>query len=438
MMKTSKAKKYLFLFLAAAALVFLAWLAVSPNLRSRDNEIASMPEIGVHFIDVGQGDATLLDLGEEHVLIDGGRGSQARDYLAGKGIGKLDLLVATHPDADHIGGLDEVLGSLEVEEVWDSGTVNDTLAYQAYVAGVAGEGLSMTLVGRGTVQTFANGARLEVLSPTTISNSDLNNSSIVLRLTYGEFSYLFMGDAEVEVESALLMNGTVLDSDVLKVGHHGSPSSTSQAFAAAVSPGAAVISVGPNSYGHPSQTILDRLQNLGAVIYRTDLTGTIVLSTDGGDWNPGAEDRSGVYVIRSKNSGLVMDVYNGGRDNGTNIIQWPYHGGLNQLWRFQGTGDSYYTITSVLNPQYSIDVHGGGSAMGNRVIQYTARPWQINQKWRLLENPDGSVSFRSQLAEASGTGYLLDVYGGGKAAGVNVIQWLGHSGDNQRWYLEAR
>ena len=438
MIITSKAKKYLFLFLTAAALVFLAYLAVSPNLRSRDNKIASMPEIGVHFIDVGQGDATLLDLGEEHVLIDGGRYGAALAYLQDQGISSLDLVVATHPDADHIGGLDDVISSLGVEEVWDGGTVNDTLAYDAYKSSILTKGLSMSPVRRGEVQAFANGARLEVLSPSAISNSDLNNSSLVLRLTYGDFSYLFMGDAETEVESALLMNGTVLDSDVLKVGHHGSPSSTSQAFAAAVSPGAAVISVGPNSYGHPSQTILDRLQNLGAVIYRTDLTGTIVLTTDGGDWNPGGEDRSGVYVIRSKNSGLVMDVYNGGRENATNIIQWPYHGGLNQLWRFQATGDGYYTITSVLNPQYSIDVHGGGSTMGNRVIQYTSRPWQINQKWRLLENPDGSVSFRSQLAEASGTGYLLDVYGGGKTAGVNVIQWLGHFGDNQRWYLEAR
>lgn len=147
-------------------------------------------------------------------------------------------------------------------------------------------------------------------------------------------------------------------------------------------------------------------------------------------------DYSGIYVIRSKNSNLAMDVFNGGRDNGTNIIQWPAHGGLNQQWRFQRTVDGYYTLTSVLNPQYSIDVYGGGTTIGNRVIQYTSLPHQINQKWKLVKNSDGSMSFMSQLAESSGTGYLLDVYGGGTTAGVNVIQWQGHYGNNQRWYLE--
>lgn len=147
-------------------------------------------------------------------------------------------------------------------------------------------------------------------------------------------------------------------------------------------------------------------------------------------------DYSGIYEIRSKNSQLVMDVYGGGRDNATNIIQWPRHGGLNQQWSVVQTGDGYYTVTSVLNPQFSVDVYGGGTTIGNRVIQYWSRPWQINQKWRLVRMPDGTVSFMSQLSEESGKFYLLDVYGGGKTAGVNVIQWSGHYGDNQRWFLD--
>lgn len=147
-------------------------------------------------------------------------------------------------------------------------------------------------------------------------------------------------------------------------------------------------------------------------------------------------DYSGIYEIRSKNSQLVMDVYGGGRENATNIIQWPRHGGLNQQWSVVQTGDGYYTVTSVLNPQFSVDVYGGGTSIGNRVIQYWSRPWQINQKWRLVRMPDGTVSFMSQLSEVSKTYYLLDVYGGGKTAGVNVIQWTGHYGDNQRWFLD--
>lgn len=147
------------------------------------------------------------------------------------------------------------------------------------------------------------------------------------------------------------------------------------------------------------------------------------------------KDYSGTYVIRSKNSNLVMDVYDGGTTEGTNIIQYSYHGGVNQQWKFESLNNGYYKITSVLNPEYSIDVYGGGTTMGNRVIQYHYHGG-INQQWKIMENADGSISLMSRLAEESGTGYLLDVFGGGKTEGVNVIQWVSNNGDNQKWYLE--
>lgn len=147
-------------------------------------------------------------------------------------------------------------------------------------------------------------------------------------------------------------------------------------------------------------------------------------------------DLSGIYFIRSKNSNLVMDIYNGGRDNGNRIIQWPFHGGLNQQWNIKGTGDGYYTITSVLNPKYSMDVFGGGIGIGTNVIQYSSLPTQLNQKWKLQDNGDGSFSFKSQLSIVNNRDYVLDVYGGGMTAGVNVIQWQSHGGANQRWYLQ--
>ncbi|MBP1919008.1 RICIN domain-containing protein [Youngiibacter multivorans] len=148
------------------------------------------------------------------------------------------------------------------------------------------------------------------------------------------------------------------------------------------------------------------------------------------------KDWGGTYFIRSKKSNLVMDVFGGGTEMGTNIIQWSYHGGLNQQWKFESLENGYYKITSVLNPQYSLDVYGGGTDLGNRVIQWNYHGG-INQQWKIIENDDGSVSLMSRLAEESGTGYLLDVYGGGMDAGVNVIQWTAHYGDNQRWYLES-
>ncbi|SHJ75285.1 RICIN domain-containing protein, partial [Parasporobacterium paucivorans] len=146
-------------------------------------------------------------------------------------------------------------------------------------------------------------------------------------------------------------------------------------------------------------------------------------------------DYSGIYNIRSKNSSLVMDVYGGGTVEGTNIIQWGYHGRENQQWRFASLGNGYYKITSVLNPSFSLDVYGGGTNLGNRVIQWTYHGG-TNQQWKIIENADGSCSLMSRLAVENGTRYVLDVYGGGTVEGVNVIQWSGNNGDNQKWYLE--
>ncbi len=147
------------------------------------------------------------------------------------------------------------------------------------------------------------------------------------------------------------------------------------------------------------------------------------------------EDISGVYNIRSKNSNLVMDVYNGGTDQGVNVIQWPLHGRSNQQWKFETLNNGYYKITSMLSGM-SIDVYNGGTNLGNRVIQW---PYHggINQQWKIIKNSDDTYSLMSRLAEESGTGYILDVFGGGMDQGVNVIQWTAHYGNNQKWILES-
>ena len=147
------------------------------------------------------------------------------------------------------------------------------------------------------------------------------------------------------------------------------------------------------------------------------------------------KDYSGIYNIRSKNSDLVMDVYGGGTDQGVNVIQWPHLGQSNQEWKFESLGNGYYKVTSMLS-EMSLDVYGGGTSLGNKVIQW---PYHggTNQQWKIIENADGSVSLMSRLAEESGTGYLLDVFGGGMDQGVNVIQWTAHFGDNQKWLLES-
>lgn len=166
-----------------------------------------------------------------------------------------------------------------------------------------------------------------------------------------------------------------------------------------------------------------------------DSQGNLYIANTGNSTINKIVNYSGTYAIRSKNSNLLMDVYNGGKEQGTNIIQWPATGGANQKWKFELLDNGYYKITSVLNPTFSLDVYNAGATLGNRVIQW---PYHggANQQWKLIENADGTISFMSRMSLGT-TNYVLDVYGGGKDQGVNVIQWTSHYADNQKWYLDA-
>ncbi len=240
------------------------------------------PEVlTMHFIDVGQGDAILIDKGDTDILVDGGPSStNVLAYLQGQDIADIDLLVATHPHADHIGGLPDVLAQYQVSEIWVDGDTATSQTYQKFAAAVASEGATVHKVARGYT-TQMNGLDIAVLNPTSQLTDDPNEDSVVLRLTCGEVSVLLAGDATSDSEASMLAAGLALDSDVLKVGHHGSSTSTSAAFLAAVTPKDAVISVGAgNTYGHPHQETLDRLTAAGATVHRTDQDGTVVLTSD--------------------------------------------------------------------------------------------------------------------------------------------------------------
>jgi beta-lactamase superfamily II metal-dependent hydrolase len=238
------------------------------------------PSLTIHFIDVGQGDAILIDRGDTDILVDGGPTSASvLAYLQGQGVADIDLLVATHPHADHVGGLADVLAQYQVSEVWVNGDAATSQAYQDFAAAVATEGATVREVTRGYA-TQVGGLDIAVLNPSQLTG-DLNEDSVVLRLVCGEVSVLLTGDATSDSEVNMLATGLALDSDVLKVGHHGSATSTSAAFLAAVTPKDAVISVGAgNVYGHPAQATLDRLAAPGATVYRTDLDGMVVLISD--------------------------------------------------------------------------------------------------------------------------------------------------------------
>ena len=235
----------------------------------------------VHFIDVGQGDAILIDRGETDILVDGGPTSASvLAYLQSQAVANIDLLVATHPHADHIGGLADVLAQYQVSEIWVSGDTATSQIYQDFATAVAAEGATVRDVTR-SYTTQMNGLDIVVLNPMSELTGDPNEDSVVFRLTCGGVSVLLTGDATSDSEASMLAAGLVLNSDVLKVGHHGSSTSTASAFLAAVTPKDAVISVGAgNTYGHPTQETLDRLAAAGATVYRTDQDDTVVLTSD--------------------------------------------------------------------------------------------------------------------------------------------------------------
>lgn len=246
--------------------------------------------LSVHFIDVGQGDCTLIRCGETEILIDAGEqeaGDTVVQYLQGQRIRSLDYVIATHPHSDHIGGLPRVLREVPAEHVLVSdipeADLPTTASYERFLDAVEQASLTLEIVSPGDRFTLDQGAVLEILGPLGTDYKSLNNYSVVARLTYGDNSFLFTGDMEEKAEKELLAAQSLAPVDVLKVGHHGSSTSTKKKFLEAVTPAMAVIECGDNSYNHPNANTVKRLEDYTDKIYRTDLLGTIVMVANGRD-----------------------------------------------------------------------------------------------------------------------------------------------------------
>lgn len=237
----------------------------------------------VHFLDVGQGDAAVIQCGGQTLMIDGGpskRSDYIYSWLKRHGITTIDYMIATHTDADHIGGLSGALNYANVGTAYCSSTTGTTKTFKSFVKYLAQQGKSITVPSAGTSLALGN-AVVQILGPIGTSDES-NNTSIVAKVTYGNTSFLFTGDAEREEEQALLNSGADLSSTVLKVAHHGSASSTSYPFLREVNPQYAVISVGSgNSYGHPTADVLSKLRDADVTTYRTDMQGEITMVSDG-------------------------------------------------------------------------------------------------------------------------------------------------------------
>jgi competence protein ComEC len=253
---------------------------------------ATMPDdkLRVSFLDVGQGDAILIQRGSQQVLVDGGPSPQLLNLELGKKMPfwdrTIELVVLTHPHADHLTGLVEVLKRYRVERALYPDLEDDSPLYGEW-QGLIKEDINYTFAQAGQKINLGGDVTMEVLNPQVPplsgTNSDMNNNSVVLRLCAGEISFLLTADIEREAEFELIAQGSKLSSTVLKVGHSGSKTSTTPDFLAEVNPAAAVISVGENRFGHPSGEVIGRLEKeLGAeYIYRTDEQGTIEFTTDG-------------------------------------------------------------------------------------------------------------------------------------------------------------
>ena len=298
-MSRMKIKKSNFgVFIAAGALMFLLnvlEIDVSLDDTQKDNTESEVkiettessertPEnMKVHFLDVDQGLAILVQLGEDVLVYDGGErdtSSFVVAYLKEQGVTEIDYLISSHYDSDHVSGLIGCLYAFDVKNVIGSNYVHDSNLYTSFMTAVENEGLKMQYPAVGT-QFWMGDAVITILSPKEIVK-DSNSNSLAIKLSYDESDFIFTGDADYKSEREMIASGIDLDCEVLSVAHHGSASGTSEKFLAATTPETAVISCGKeNGYGHPHKETLQFLQNFDVEILRNDENGTIVAETDG-------------------------------------------------------------------------------------------------------------------------------------------------------------
>ena len=270
-------------------------------------------EMKVHFLDVGQGLSILVQSDGQTMIYDGGDKSTSSfvvSYLQKQNVTTIDYLISSHYDSDHMAGLIGCLNAFDVKNVISSDYEHDSKLYQSFIQTVADKGLTMQHPAVGTEFSFGSGS-FQILAPATIDPNDSNKNSVAIKLTNGDNSFIFTGDAESTSEKAMCESGIDLSCDVLVPGHHGSATATSWNFLQATVPEYAVISCGKdNQYGHPDKDVMDKLESMDIQVYRTDKQGTIVAVSDGttitwdqepcNDYSPGDKEDKGTQAQTSK------------------------------------------------------------------------------------------------------------------------------------------
>ena len=264
------------------AVGFLVWNILSGGFTP------SVDQLSVHYINVGQGDSIYITSGDEGMLIDCGESGDTDrviSYLDNMGVSKINYVVGTHPHSDHMGGMSKIVEHFEIGEMIiphiDDSDTPTTKYFERFLNACAEKNLSLTEAELGRKITLGD-AELKIIAPNSLDYSNINNYSIGLIMHHGENSFIFTGDAEKLAEEEMIEKNLLEDIDVYKVGHHGSDTSSSMDFLNVIKPDYAVISCGEgNSYGHPNDITIENLSKFTDKIYRTDLMGTIVFTSDG-------------------------------------------------------------------------------------------------------------------------------------------------------------
>lgn len=258
-------------------------------------------ELKVHYIDVGQGDSTLFEFSDSkkkyYILLDTGNwnGNEVVTYLNKLNVTHIDILIGTHPDADHIGQMEKVLNAFKVDEVWMSGNTNNSQTFKKALNAIKNEKSSYEEPRMGDKYEVGP-LKINVLSPYSISEKD-NEESLILKFTYGKVKFLFTGDADKDAELNLLQKGTNVSADILHIGHHGSNTSSAPKFVAETNSKIAIYSAGKNNdYGHPHKSTIKTFKDLGINIFGTDVHGDIVITTNGETYTLNKEKEGEVKV----------------------------------------------------------------------------------------------------------------------------------------------
>lgn len=277
-------KKLLSLIVTTLIILIIPFLTSACSVKTVVDDNSSL--LKVHYIDVGQGDSILITVNNKSLLIDAGpreSEKQLLNYLKEQNLNQIDYVISTHPHEDHIGSMDKIISNFKIGKFYSPKIVSNTKSYESMIESLIDDNMKINVLKAGTTGIdLGKDVVVTVLSPNRYGYDNINNFSPIIKIEYKETSFLFTGDAEEEIENEVLKSNTSLKSDVLKLGHHGSSTSTSEEFYKEVNPSISIISCGrDNKYNHPSSETKELLKKYRTQVFRTDLDGTILLESDG-------------------------------------------------------------------------------------------------------------------------------------------------------------